>query len=325
VTDTVDIAARRPVRLPMLPAAIVAYAAMAVALWPAAYTDMLHVYAQQLVVLPIVLGLGLPVAALLLSPREPLSWIAGFARDNSLRLIAIALLALIGLAAFTTFKLGIPKLVPFYADPFFAEVDAALHFGDPGRHLHAVVPQWLQYPIGFLYGPAWFLLWFSFIAFVAAHPDRDLRRRYFWSMALALSLLGTVAALAFSSVGPVLYERVYHVDRFADLMAQIRGSAVGEYMELASGYLFENYADNGSRPGTGISAMPSVHLAVATLNALLLTRFGRIAGAIGWAYVGVILAGSVYLGWHYAIDGYVSIAVVGVIWRGVDRLCRGRA
>jgi hypothetical protein len=137
-------------------------------------------------------------------------------------------------------------------------------------------------------------------------------------------LLGTVAALAFSSVGPVLYERFYHVDRFADLMAAISRSAVGDYMELASGYLFENYVDDGSLPGTGISAMPSVHLAVATLNALLLTRLSRIAGAIGWAYLGAILVGSVYLGWHYAIDGYVSIAVVGLIWLGVDRLCRGR-
>ena len=325
MTYAVDIAARRALRLPILPAAIIAYAAIAVALWPATYSDMLHVYAQQLVVLPIALGLGLPVAALSLSPRQPISWIVGFARENSLRLIAVALLALIGLAAFTTFKIGIPKLVPFYADPFFAAADAALHFGDPGLHLHAVLPQWLQYPIGFLYGPVWFLLWFGFIAFVAAYADRDLRRRYFWSMALTLSLLGTVAALAFSSVGPVLYERFYHVDRFADLMAAIRSSAIGEYMELASGYLFENYVDDGSRPGTGISAMPSVHLAVATLNALLLTRFGRIPGAIGWAYVGAILAGSVYLGWHYAIDGYVSIAVVAIIWRGVGRLSRGRA
>ncbi|TIN21837.1 MAG: hypothetical protein E5Y31_19780 [Mesorhizobium sp.] len=31
-------------------------------------------------------------------------------------------------------------------------------------------------------------------------------------------------------------------------------------------------------------------------------------------YVALILFGSVYSGWHYAIDGYVSIALVILIW-----------
>jgi hypothetical protein len=33
------------------------------------------------------------------------------------------------------------------------------------------------------------------------------------------------------------------------------------------------------------------------------------------AYAAVILFGSIYLGWHYAVDGYVSIAVTYLIWR----------
>src|SRR5690606_4200634 len=123
-----------------------------------------------------------------------------------------------------------------------------------------------------------------------------------------------VAAIALSSVGPVLYERIYGIDRYSALMAMIDGSAVGDYMRQASGYLFGNYQSGGHRPGTGISAMPSMHLAVVTLNAHMLTRLNRWLGALGWTYAAAILLGSVYLGWHYAVDGYLSIAVVTLIW-----------
>ena len=36
----------------------------------------------------------------------------------------------------------------------------------------------------------------------------------------------------------------------------------------------------------------------------------RIARAVFWG-----LLGSIYLGWHYAIDGYVSIIAVVLIWK----------
>jgi hypothetical protein len=35
--------------------------------------------------------------------------------------------------------------------------------------------------------------------------------------------------------------------------------------------------------------------------------------------------GSAFLGWHYAIDGYVSIAVVSMIWWTVGRILNRRA
>jgi hypothetical protein len=34
-------------------------------------------------------------------------------------------------------------------------------------------------------------------------------------------------------------------------------------------------------------------------------------------YAGVVLVGSVHLGWHYAVDGYLSIVGALAIWVGV--------
>jgi hypothetical protein len=144
-------------------------------------------------------------------------------------------------------------------------------------------------------------------------------------MAIAFCALGTIGATLMSSVGPVFYERFFHVDRYAALMEMIRASAIGEYMREATGYLYANYASGGHQAGTGISAMPSMHLAVVTLNALMLSRLHRLLGIAGWAYVAAILFGSVYLGWHYAIDGYVSIAFVVLVWWLAGRLIASRA
>jgi hypothetical protein len=307
-------------RLPLLPAAIVFYAIGAALLAPDAYVSMLALYANQIVPLSILLLVGPPIVAICLRPRAPVAYLRELFQKGALRLVMVCVLLCFGLAAFTTYKLSIPTLVPYYADPVFADLDAWLHVGNPGEWAHMVLPSWASYPLGYLYGPGWFMLWFGFIALVALNGDRALRQRYFWTMAIAFCVLGTVAATALSSVGPVFYERFFHVDRYAALMEMIRTSAVGDYMSEATGYLYANYASGGHQAGTGISAMPSMHLGVVTLNALMLSRLHRLLGIAGWTYVAVILFGSVYLGWHYAIDGYVSIAFVVLVWWLIGRL-----
>jgi hypothetical protein len=182
------------------------------------------------------------------------------------------------------------------------------------------VPSWLQYPLAYLYGPIWFMLWFGLTAFVALSDSKALRQRYFWTMALSICLLGTVLAIALSSVGPVFYEAVYQDGRFAALMGSVGEGPAGSYMSEMFDYLYGNYLAGGHALGTGISAMPSVHLAIVTLNALMLSGLNRYIGAVAWVYVVLILFGSVFLGWHYAIDGYLSIAVVSLIWWTMGRI-----
>jgi membrane-associated phospholipid phosphatase len=72
-------------------------------------------------------------------------------------------------------------------------------------------------------------------------------------------------------------------------------------------------------PFGGISAMPSIHLAMATLFALLAFSVRRWLGIVFIGYVLVIQIGSVILGWHYAVDGYAGILLALLIWYAVNR------
>ena len=54
--------------------------------------------------------------------------------------------------------------------------------------------------------------------------------------------------------------------------------------------------------GNPLAAMPSLHFATSLMAAHLLSEFGRVAGAVGWAYAATLGLALVYLGEHYAVD-----------------------
>lgn len=117
------------------------------------------------------------------------------------------------------------------------------------------------------------------------------------------------------SAGPVFYENVTGDARFAGLLAYLARNSGQEWVQV---FLWSAYS--GAQPGVagaGISAFPSLHVASATLCVLLAANAHRWLLWIGMAYCAVILFGSVHLGWHYAVDGYFSIAATVLIWKVV--------
>jgi membrane-associated phospholipid phosphatase len=60
--------------------------------------------------------------------------------------------------------------------------------------------------------------------------------------------------------------------------------------------------------------MPSLHVTIATLMALLAWRYNRTAGIAFTVFTVVILIGSIMLGWHYSADGLAGIALALVFW-----------
>ena len=66
--------------------------------------------------------------------------------------------------------------------------------------------------------------------------------------------------------------------------------------------------------------MPSMHVSIATIIALLLRRL-RLA-CIGWMFLALICIGSVHLGWHNAVDAIVSVVGTLAIWKAVSQLLR---
>ena len=68
--------------------------------------------------------------------------------------------------------------------------------------------------------------------------------------------------------------------------------------------------------------MPSMHVAIATLLACFGWGVNRWAGAAYTAFALTIMVGSVHLGWHYAIDGYVAAAIGVALWYATGRMLR---
>ena len=60
--------------------------------------------------------------------------------------------------------------------------------------------------------------------------------------------------------------------------------------------------------------MPSMHLSIACLFAILGWRISKAWGISATIFLALILVGSVHLGYHYAIDGYAAIVATLAIW-----------
>ena len=211
----------------------------------------------------------------------------------------------------------------FWADPALAELDRALHLGtDPWAlywPLVDAVPRRLAF-IGYNYG--WAVISMSLPVLVMLF-DRDATRR---NRLLVLYLfvwigLGNVVATLFASAGPVYYEALTGVDRFAAYEAA-RGALMqpDHPVRLLQDALWANVSGREGRLGLGISAFPSVHVGIAALVMVYLVALGRVAGLIGIAYCALTQWSSVVYGWHYAVDGYASILLVVAVWVLVRRL-----
>jgi membrane-associated phospholipid phosphatase len=52
--------------------------------------------------------------------------------------------------------------------------------------------------------------------------------------------------------------------------------------------------------------------------AAVVTSYSRKLAPVAWAYFMLILMGSVFLGWHYALDGIAGLVIALVMYRLVS-------
>ncbi|MCH9054132.1 MAG: phosphatase PAP2 family protein, partial [Proteobacteria bacterium] len=178
------------------------------------------------------------------------------------------------LGVVTSLKSLIPAMNPYGWDVTFAAWDRTLHGGvDPWRLLQPLLGHPLVSASINLGYNSWLavlyivLLWQAF-----STRDPRLRMQFLLTFVLAWIVLGTFAATALSSVGPVYFGRVTGAeDSFAPLMAYLQ--SVNEIYPVgalnAQEYLWKVYQEGGYAPGSGISAMPSLHVAMVFLFALV--------------------------------------------------------
>jgi len=221
---------------------------------------------------------------------------------------------------FTSVKNGLPVWQGgFRFDKVQADIDAYLHFGtDPWRWLFAMAENDLvRFAVEWNYNILWFAICFSALFFVVTSPKAvSFRSRSLISFMLVWIIVGNILAGLFLSAGPAFYGAVTgDKARFAEQLAFLSGS-ISSSNSAASyqDYLWMLHSAGKTGFGSGISAFPSVHVALITLNALFVWEHSRRLGIAAFAYVGLVIASSVYLAWHYAVDGYVAVAVTLAIY-----------
>jgi PAP2 superfamily len=214
----------------------------------------------------------------------------------------------------------------FHFDRDFADLDAFLHFGvDPWRIVTPMMDSAAaRMFVGYNYGVIWFLIAFGSVYFVASSPKADaVRSRYLVSFMLVWIVVGNVLAGIFMSAGPAFYGNVTgDTGRYSGLLEFLaRGNAMGDGTGLFQAYLWSLHASGQSGFASGISAFPSVHVGLVVMNTLFAWDANRRLGLFMALYSLLIIASSVGLGWHYAVDGYASAIIVIVIHAVLKRVC----
>lgn len=272
--------------------------------------------------LPAVFMIALVIGSIIDRPRSPLIAMVERLFSHGIQAFVVAVLACIFITGFTTFKIKLIPAMGFYADPFLADLDLWLHGKDPWRYAHELLPAKFSLIILKSYVEAWGILWFFSIFYAVLFVDNNTRNRYFATYIMIFALMGTIMATIGSSAGPILYDRVLQEDRFADFITRL-AEHPDPYMKTIIGtarYLFHSYENNINGIGTGISAMPSIHVALVVLNALFYYHLNVWLGLVAWGFAIIIMFGSVYTGFHYAVDAYVSLFSVCLIWWVAGRL-----
>lgn len=235
---------------------------------------------------------------------------------------AIAL-CVVMIPIFSSLKSMVPLLAEYDWDATFIAWDRALFFG---QDCWVVLQPLLGYPVVTAALAGAYHLWALFLypgciyfAFYTS-VDPAIRRRFFLSYALCWSLIGGAMAVGFASVGPVFAQPIAGIDIFAPQLAYLHAAnaQVPVMTVPVQEMLLARFSTGDGSIGSGISAMPSMHVAIAALFWLSLREVGPRAGRLFFAFFAVIWIGSVHLAYHYAVDGLVSLAAVWLIWRGSE-------
>lgn len=246
---------------------------------------------------------------------------------NFVQTLPLVSLLCLFLPSFSLLKSMVGYLNPYQWDPIFIQWDQMIH----GQDAWMLIQPVLGYPAITFFLAMAYQLWilFLYIAFPLVciwQGNQILRQQMIISFLLSWIVIGVIMANWLASVGPCFLEPMTGDPRFSAQTAYLAGVdkiypllVLDVQKELLASYLASNHG-----LGRGISAMPSMHVSIAFLFALFSWRLSRRLRIVAATYFILILLGSIHLGYHYAIDGYVAIVTTSAIWIASGFIARTR-
>ncbi len=232
----------------------------------------------------------------------------------------VGLLAIFAIVFYFIQKSLIAYVHPFAWDDVFIALDRKLHFGTLPNEF--VVPIVEKFQLGGLLDIAYFF-WFAVMYAGLAYNlfwdnDRKRRLRFMWVFMFSWILLGSLMGVIFSAAGPVFYHDFFPntADPYKDFVAYIDAHGPTEFpIAYHSRFLLLGWTTNGKMVNpNAVAAFPSLHLAIAWLMVLYGWNIRRGLGIAAVVFAVLIYFSTILFGYHYAIDGYVSVILVSLLW-----------
>lgn len=245
--------------------------------------------------------------------RPLTSLLAGIKGESDIlgKAFGYALLLGLAMALHGWAKTMIPEVGGYWADPMLANFDYRL-FGQDPWHLFREIG------LGSLFAKvyvSWFPVTFGMMGLLAfSKRDHGVLLTAFLAI---LILIGTIGQYVLPSAGPIFYERLGLGTRFDELIATADPSVT-----YLSDYLWRNLESGGANLGTGISAMPSMHVTLAVWTMFAARAFWRPLTIPAAVYASIIYVTSVASGWHYATDGIVGAVLATAIYAWLSKRAR---
>ncbi|MEJ2020213.1 MAG: phosphatase PAP2 family protein [Maritimibacter sp.] len=251
-------------------------------------------------------------------------------RARAARTLVAVVYCSVFVSLFSQVKNGIPLVFPFWADQFFTRIDVTLHLGHQPYDLIGWLSGFDTSKLSRFYLNSWVIPASFFPALlVACDPNAERRRVFILLWMAAWVVLGNLFAAVFLSYGPIFSDLFQNgpAEAHAGPLALLERADARGLLALKM-RLWGAYSGEVDMIGSGISAFPSVHVGMAAVIGLYVYRLGRdlachqglaatlkrsisfLSAGLGGLYVLTYLALSVYLGWHYAVDGYAAVIII---------------
>lgn len=206
----------------------------------------------------------------------------------------------------TSVKQAIPLISPGTTDDALIRIEKAVHLGfNPAWDLRShLAHPWLT-----MFLDAAYFLWFPGMplatAYFMSHRDPRKRDHYLRSF-MAIWIIGVMVGLAAPSHGPCYVSPGEFPSPGMDIARMLQTLVWEQYVATREITLT---GLGNLKLGCGLMAMPSMHLTVCCLYAIFFWNEGKWLRRFSVVFAFVIFMGSLYSGWHYAIDGYAGLAI----------------